>query len=158
MEDHYEFQCGEDSGWEKPLGVQSLGEASAILPPYLTSTGLEPEGPDPYLGTRDASYTYGNAKWQACKMDDMFSKGSGEKVSKEDAFSLKEDRMYSPWLLGENDMQSLFADLHNDDYTEAVDIVMSNLEVEGGRPFLDDWQVREIVRNKEKEFESWPHE
>ena len=141
MEDHYEFQCGEDSGWEKQPGVQSMGEASAVLPPYPSSTVLEPEGADPYFGTRDASYTYGNAKCQACKMDDVFSEGSEEKVSEEGVFSLEEDNMYSPWLLGENDMQSLFVELHSDDYMEALDIAMNNLEVEGGRHLLDEWQV-----------------
>ena len=69
----------------------------------------------------------------------MYSEGPGEKVSAEDTFSPDRDRLYNPWLLGKNDMQSLFADLHGDDYMEALDVAMSNLAVEGSRPFLDEW-------------------
>ena len=94
MEDHYEFHCVGDSGWKKPPDVQSMVEASAILPPYLTSTELEPEGPDPYLGTRDASYTCGNANRQACKMDDVYREGSGEMVSEEDTFFHRKGSAY----------------------------------------------------------------
>ena len=109
MEDHYEFQCVEDSGWKNPPGVQPMGEASDILPPYSVGTGLEPEGPDPYLGTRDASYTCGNAKRQACKMDDVCR---GEMLSEEDAFTPEGDCVYHTWSLGENNMESFFVDIH----------------------------------------------
>ena len=128
-----------------------MGEASFILPPHTTSTGLQPSGPNPYLGTRDASNISGNAKRQACKMDDVYSEGR-------DAFSLADDQLYSPWPLGENDMQSLFVDLHSDDYMEALDIAMYNLEAKGEEPFMNEWQVQDIVRSKEREFECWSSE
>ena len=79
MEDHYEFSHGEDIEWKEPLGVQSMGGASSILPPYPTGTGLEPEEPNPYLGTRDAIYTYGYAKHHACKTAYVYSEGPGER-------------------------------------------------------------------------------
>ena len=90
MEDHYEFSWGEDIAWKEPLGVQSMGETSSMLPPFTTSTGLEPTEPNPYLGTRNASYTRGSAERQACKMDDVYSEGSGEKLLAEDVFP--------PWM------------------------------------------------------------
>ena len=44
MEDHYEFSWGEDTENVCPLGVQSMGEASLVLPPFMAGTGSEPEG------------------------------------------------------------------------------------------------------------------
>ena len=78
-----------------------------MLTPYTASTGSHPEGPDPYPDKRDASYISGNAECQSCKMDDVCCEG-------EDAFSLAEDQLYSPWKLGENDLQLLFANLHRE--------------------------------------------
>ena len=63
---------------------------------------------------------------------------SGEMVSEEDAFLPKGDCVYNTWSLGENNMQSLFVDIHVDDYIEALDAAMSNLEVEGSRIFFLD--------------------
>ena len=48
-----------------------------------------------------------------------------------------DDQLYSPWPLGENDMQSLFVDLHGDDYMKALDISKCNLEAERGQPFMN---------------------
>ena len=115
MEEHYAFS------WKESSGVPPMGEASLILPPYTASTGLQPSEPNPYLGTRDASMTSGNAERQACKMDDVCS---------EDSFSPTDDQLYSPWPLGENHMQSLFVNLHGEDYIEALDIAMCNLAAE----------------------------
>ena len=158
MEDHYEFHLVGDEGCMKTPTVHPMGEASDILPPYSVGTGEEPEGPDPYLGTRDASYTCGNAERQACKMDDVCREVSGEMLSEEDAFAPEGDRVYHTWSLGENNMQSLFVDLHCDDYMEALDMAMSNLPVKGSRPFLDEWKVRETFKCNKKEFECWSHE
>ena len=129
-----------------------------MLPPFMAGTGLKPEVSNPYLGTRDASYTCGSAKHQTCDMADVFSDGSGEKLSMEDAFSPKEGHLYRPWELGEHDMQSLFVELHGNDYLEALDIAMCNLVAEGEQPFLDEWQVQKTVRSEEKEFECWTSE
>ena len=71
MEDHYEFLQGGEIGWTNPLGVQLMGEASIMLPPYLTGTKVEPIVSNPYLGTGDASYTCGSAKRQTCDMGDV---------------------------------------------------------------------------------------
>ena len=135
MEDHYEFS------WKESIGVPPNGEASLILPPYTASTGLQPEGPSPYRDTRDASYITGNADRQTCKMADVDSEWG-------DAFSPCDDQLYSPWSLGENDMQSLFTELHEDDYVAALDIAMCNLKAGGDQPLLTDWQVHETVRSK----------
>ena len=51
-------------------------------------------------------------------------------------------------------MQSLFANLHGEDYVSALDIAMCNLVAEGGQPFLADWQVHETIRCKASVFES----
>ena len=142
MDDHYGFS------WEESSGVPPLGEASFILPPHMASTGLQPEGPNPYLGKRDASIASGNAERQTCDMDDVCREGW-------DAFSLEEEQLYSPWTLGEKDLQSLFADLHSEDYVAALDIAMCNMVAEGEQPFSAEWQVRETVRSKESDFEGW---
>ena len=141
MEDYYEFSWGEDIGWTNPPGVQPMDEASLILPPYMTGTGLEPIVSNQYLGTRNASYTCGNAKRQTCDMGDVNLNGLGEKLSKEDAFSPKESQLYCPWELGEHDMQSLFVELHGNNYLEALDIAMGSLEDEREQPFMSEWQV-----------------
>ena len=158
MEDHYEFSWGEDIEWMNPLGVQSMGEASSMLPPFMTGTGLEPIVSNPYLGTRDASYTCGSAKRQTCDMGDVNWDGLGETLSMEDTFLPEEGQLYCPWELGEHDMQSLFVELHGNDYLEALDIAMCNLEAEGEQPFMNEWQVQEIVRSEENEFECWTSE
>ena len=67
LEDNYGFS------WEKSIGVPPSGKASLTLPPRTVSIGLQPEGPSPYLDTRDASYISGNAKRQACNMGDVNS-------------------------------------------------------------------------------------
>ena len=148
MEDHYKFSWGEDIEWMNPLGVQSTGEASSMLPPYMTGTRLEPIVSNPYLGTRDTSYTCGSAERQTCNMGGVNWDGLGEKLSMEDTFSPKEGQLYCPWELGEHDMQSLFVELHGSDYLEALDIAMCNLEAEREQPFMNDWQVQEIVRSE----------
>ena len=56
MVNHYEFSL------EESIGVPPSGEAGLQLPPHTASTGLQPEGPDPYRDTRDASYISGNAE------------------------------------------------------------------------------------------------
>ena len=132
MEDHYEFS------WEESSGVPPMGEASCILPPFTASAGLQPVGPNPYRGKRDACNISGNAERQACEMDDVYSEGG-------DAFSLADDQLYSPWTLGENDMQSLFVDLHGEDYVAALDIAMCNMVAEGKQSLIAEWQVQEIV-------------
>ena len=121
-----------------------MGEASFVLPPYTASTGLQPSEPNPYLGKGDASMTYGNAERQACKKDDVCS---------EDEFSPAVDQLYSPWPLGEKDMQSLFTDLHGEDYIAALDIAMCNMKAEREQPFMSEWQVQEAVRSEESNFE-----
>ena len=73
MEDHYEFSRGEEIGWTNPPGVQSMGEASIMLPPYLTGTGVEPILSSPYMGTMDALYICGSAERQTCDMGDVNS-------------------------------------------------------------------------------------
>ena len=91
-------------------------------------------------------------------MGDVKLNGLGGKLSQEDTFSPEDSQLYCPWELGENDMQSLFAKLHENDYLEALDIAMCNLEAEGEQPFMNDWQVQEIVRSEEKDFECWTSE
>ena len=152
MEDHYGFSRGEDTKNVFPLGVQSMGEASSMLPPYMAGAGSEPEGLDPYQGKRDASNISGNAERCTWKMDNVYSEGP------EEAFAPCKEQLYSPWTLGENDLQSLFVELHENDYLEALDVAMNNLEAEGTQPFMHEWQVQEIVRSKEKEFECWTSE
>ena len=73
----------------KQSGIPLMGEASLILPPFKASTGLQPTEPNPYLGTRDASYTSGSADRHACKMDDAYyiDIGPGEKGIPADDFS-----------------------------------------------------------------------
>ena len=90
MEEHYAFS------WKESTGVPPMGEASLVLPPYTASTGLQPSEPNPYLGTRDASYTCGSAEHQACDMAGVFRDGFGEKLSMEDAFSPEEGHLYRP--------------------------------------------------------------
>ena len=101
MEDHYEFSLEE-------LGVPPSGEACLQLPPHTASTGSQPEGPDPYRDTRDASYISGNAERYPCKMGDVDSKWV-------DVFLPGDDHVYSHWSLGESDMQSLFVEMHEND-------------------------------------------
>ena len=88
------------------------------------STGLQPEGPDPYRDTRDASYISGNAERYPCKMGGVDSEWA-------DAFSPGDDHVYSHWSLGESDMQSLFVEMHENDYIGALDVAMCNLAAEG---------------------------
>ena len=88
-------------------------------------------------------------------MDNMYCKGPGEKMLAEDTFLPEEEQLYIPWPLGENDMQSLFVEMHKNDYMEALDIAICNLEAERGQPFMNEWQVQETVRDKEREFECW---
>ena len=114
MENHHKFSL------EKSIGVPPSGEAGLQLPPHTASTGLQPEGPDPYRDTRDASYISGNAERRPCKMGDVDSEWA-------DAFLPGDDHVYSHWSLGESDMQSLFVEMHENDYIEALDIAMSNL-------------------------------
>ena len=76
-------------------------------------------------------------------------------VCSEDTFSPADDQLYSPWPLGENDMQSLFVDLHGEDYVAALDIAMCNMKAERDQPFMAEWQVRDTVRNEESDFEGW---
>ena len=73
----------------------------------------------------------------------------------EDAFLPCDDHLYSLWSLGESDMKSLFAELHEDDYVAALDVAMCNLAAEGEQPFIAEWQVQETVRSRESEFQSW---
>ena len=115
MEDHYEFSWGEDTENVCPLGVQSMGEASLVLPPFMAGTGSEPEGLDPYQGKRDASSACGNAERCTWKMDDVCSDGLVQGTLPEEAFAPCKEQLYSPWSLGEHDMQSLFVELHEND-------------------------------------------
>ena len=135
MEDNYEFSL------EESRGVPPSGEAGLQLPPHTANTGLQPEGPDPYQDTRDASYISGNAERRHCKMGDVDSEWA-------DAFLPSNDHLYSQWSLGESDMQSLFVEMHENDYLEALDFTMSNLAAEGEQPFIAEWQVQETVQSK----------
>ena len=91
-EDHYRFSLVES------ICVAPSGEAGLPPPLRVASTGLPPEGPDPYRDTTDASYISGNAKRCSCKMGDVDSKWT-------DAFLTGSDQLYSHWSLGESDMQ-----------------------------------------------------
>ena len=135
MEDHYEFSWGKDIEQGEPLRAPPMGEASLVLPPFMASTGLQPSEPNPYLGTRDASYTSGSANHHACKMDDAYVIESEEEGIPWDDFSPTDDQLYSPWQLGEHDMQALFMDLHSEDYMEALDVAMANLEADPEKHF-----------------------
>ena len=136
MEDNYQFTWGDTLRKTEQKGVPLMGEASLVLPPFKASTGLQPTEPNPYLGTRDASYTSGSADHHACKMADAFSVETGERMIPTDDFSPTDDQLYSHWQLGENDMQALFMDLYSDDYVVALDVAMANLEAERGQPFM----------------------
>ena len=89
-----------------------MGDASSMLPPFMTGTGLEPTLPDLCRGTRNASNTNGSARHCTYNMDAVYCKGLGEKMFTEDTFLLKEEQLYIPWSLGESDMQSLFVEMH----------------------------------------------
>ena len=52
-------------------------------------------------------------------------------------------------------MQSLFVDLHSEDYVAALDIAMCNMKAEREQPFMSEWQVQEAVRSEESNFEGW---
>ena len=95
MEDHYDFSWGDEIGWTNPPGVQSMGEASIMLPPYLTGTGVEPIVSNPYLGTGDVSYTCGSTERQTFDMGDVKLNGLGGKLSKEDTFLSKDSQLYA---------------------------------------------------------------
>ena len=143
MEDHFGFS------WKEPTGVPPMGEASLVLPPYTASTGSQPEGPDPYLGTRDASNIPGNADRQACKMDDVCSDGR-------DMFSVAGGETHRPWALGERDLESLYADLHGEDYVMVLDVAISYMAADD--PFASDFQVHEAVVCEENDFHDWSYE
>ena len=142
----------EIKGTEKQ-GVPLMGEASLIQPPFKASTGLQLVEPNPYLGTRDASYTLGSATRCACKMDNGYVTEPGEKFW--DEFSPADDLLYSQWQLGENDMQALFMDLHSDDHLVALDMAMTNLEVEQKKTFMDDWKVYQTMLENDESFQNW---
>ena len=142
MEDNYQFTLGEEVRNVEQSGVPLMGEASLPLPPFKASTGLQPIEPNPYLGTRDASYTFGSADRHAYKMDDAYVVGPGEKGTPWEDLYPSDDQLYSPWQLGEHDMQALFMDLHSDNYMEALDVTMANLEAYPESTFITDWQVQ----------------
>ena len=81
MEDQYEFSL------EESIGVPPSGEADLQLPPHTASTGSQPEGPDPYRDTRDASYISGNAKRHPCKMSDVDSEWADEFLPGDDLYT-----------------------------------------------------------------------
>ena len=91
-------------------------------------------------------------------MDDAYVTASDEKGILWDDFSPADDQLYSPWQLGEHDMQALFMDLHSEDYMEALDVAMANLEADPGNTFITDWQVQQTMVENDEAFEKWSRE
>ena len=57
-------------------------------------------------------------------MADAYSIESGEKILPTDDFSPTDDRLYSPWQLGENDVQALFMDLYTANENTVIVLVI----------------------------------
>lgn len=100
-------------------GVPFREQVRPSLPPHKTSTGLRntPLVPNPYLGQRDASYTYGADSHISHKTDEMYpqTSTSWDIPIPHDSFAI--EAIQQPWQLGVNDLQSMFADHHHDAYT-----------------------------------------
>ena len=113
--------------------VQFLDLVSSRLPPFKTSTGLHtPDGPNPYLDQRDASYVY-NADHHPS------SEARGESPPDQwapngvpfDAFPPDDSTKF--WKLGTNDLMSMFNDYFHrkaDDYLATLDNTVSLYQLE----------------------------
>ena len=82
-------------------------------------------------------------------MDDVCSDGR-------DMFSVAGGETHRPWALGERDLESLYADLHGEDYVMVLDVAISYMAADD--PFASDFQVHEAVVCEENDFHDWSYE